>query len=127
MKRRGNKKIFLLTGSLIIACISLLVFPQACIEKTHPLTIENRTGQTLQIYVGLEGIGDYTVERFFYSGDVPAYETVTIRDSGIAPSVYRHFLIEARTDTGAVLFSQWYSRAELGEMDYTVAIPPPSE
>jgi hypothetical protein len=121
----GNKKTVLLISSLLVVCLSLTAFSPACIaENIHPLTIENQTSQTLQIYVGLEGTEYYTVERYFHSGDVPANQTTTLRNSGIVPTVYNHFLIQARTDTDDVLFSEWYTEDELKDLDWTVVIPP---
>jgi hypothetical protein len=129
MSHRGNKKIFLLTSTLIIACLSLLAFSPACIEKVHPLTIENQTGQALQIFLGVEGMEDYTIEKYFHIGTIPAHKTVTIGDSGIVPKsgFDYHSLIEAKNDADTVLFSQWYTTDELEEIDWTIVIPPPSE
>lgn len=108
----------------------LLAFSPACIaEKIHPLTIENQTGQTLQIYVGWEDLGDredYTVEVYKHIGTVPGQKTVTIGDSHIVPKYGfdYHFLIEAKTDTDTVLFSKWYTTDELEDLAWKIVIPP---
>lgn len=120
----------LLANFLIIVCLLILAFSPACIiEKMHPLTIENQTAQALQIYVGLEGMEDYTVEKYNHIGTVPANKTVTIGDSGIVPSYGfdYHSLIEAKNDTDNMLFSKWYTTDELEDLDWTIVIPPPSE
>jgi hypothetical protein len=125
MSHQGNKKTVLLISSLLVACLSLLAFSPACIaEKIHPLTIENQTSQILQIYVGVGDMKDYTVKRYQQIGIVPANKTATIRDSGIVPNFSFDSLIEAKTDTDAVLFSQWYTTDELEEIGWKIVITP---
>jgi hypothetical protein len=93
----------------------------------HPLTIENQTGQALQIYVGWVHGEDDPIEVYNHIGTVPAHKTVTIGDSGIVPNYGFDSLIEAKTDTDDVFFSQLYTIEELEDMDWTIVIPPPPE
>jgi hypothetical protein len=124
MSHQGNKKILLLTSSLLIACLSLLVFPPACVEKIHPLTIENQTSTTLHIYVSAVYRGDNSIDRVYHVGDVLAVQTTTIRDSAIVPNVGYDYLIEAKNDNDDVLFSRLYTIDELEDLDWKIVITP---
>ena len=87
------------------------------------IEIDNQTDQTLSIYI----------EELQHS-DVPPGEITEIATMEIWPDPNPpwgtedyQYPIEAKTKDGEVVYSEKFTWQELRDMDYTIAIPPPSE
>jgi len=99
----------------------LIGFGNSCRHESEfivPLTINNRTNDTIYVYIkAIE-----TEANLSYIGEVGAKRTEKIRDSHIWWSDLSDHLIEARSDIGEVIFSKVFSANELESLEFKIKI-----
>ncbi|UCH52015.1 MAG: hypothetical protein JSV54_04565, partial [Chloroflexota bacterium] len=86
-------------------------------EPGHRYQVDNRTDQTLEIFIDNLRQCDAPPGEMSRSGtiDIPPYD--------IWPD--EKYAIEARTEDGEVVYSQEFTWQELDDMDWTIVIQPP--
>jgi hypothetical protein len=89
---------------------TVVILVEGCGERNLPLKIENRTDMTLTIYVQEQE-----------AGTVKPNSSVNIK--GI-PGTLTNYLIEAKKNTGEVIYSNKFSASELQDAGWKVIIKP---
>ena len=108
MKRRRNKGIILLTSVFLIVVLLLMV--SAC-DPAFPLQIENQTDMALTIYVQEHEVGNVEPNK-------------SVKIESVIPGTLSYCLVEAKNNTGEVIYSRKFSLPELHDADWQVVIPP---
>jgi hypothetical protein len=112
----GLLAIILVTTGLAVSCVSCC---GTRYEFFAPLTVENRTGQTISVFVTIVDMDD---PNTFNIGNVAANKTRKFDDSKILLVAYDKYLIEAKSDAGDTIFSKTFTLAELQESKWKITV-----
>ncbi|MFC2022428.1 hypothetical protein ACFLTR_04405 [Chloroflexota bacterium] len=115
---------------LVIVCLLAIILLTVSCGKWIPVTVENNSDQFVDVYAGFVGIKAPLTkpERYWHIGTVAANTSITMRDTDIETHYHFPYLLEAKTETGTVLFSKWFTYLELVELQdigLKIVIQPP--
>jgi len=108
--------IILLTTGFAMSCAGCCITRY---ELFAPLTVENRTGQTISVFVTIVDMDD---PNTFNIGNVAANKTRKFDDSKILLVDYDKYLIEAKSDAGDTIFSKTFTLDELQESNWKITV-----
>ena len=116
--KKFNTKVVIIYSIMII----MLLIIGCCSTRYEyfiPLAVENRTGQTISVFVTIVDMDD---PNTFNIGNIAANKTRKFDDSRIAPAFFDKYLIEAKSDDGDTIFSKTFTTDELQESKWKITV-----
>jgi hypothetical protein len=114
-----NNKRFVYIFTIVL--VSLFLICCSSYDMFVELTIENKTSQTIRIYINEYDNGSPTFQSPYYIGSVSAKSTKIIKKSRILP-VFDSYLIQATTKSGNIIFTKYYTWEELNNLGLDIVI-----